>query len=117
MWGAVERGEGDDCSPSRQVKQRYLEVGRTMKDYEDRKYEQWKENTEQSLPHLMKKSLLTKVGPSTPPQRGREGDKVPWTTAATCTPGVARYSPSENKSRGRGDGSAGSMHTLGVSSQ
>ncbi|XP_005344424.1 dynein heavy chain 10, axonemal [Microtus ochrogaster] len=44
-----------------EVKQRYLEVGRTMKDYEDRKYEQWKESTELSLPHLMKKSLLTKT--------------------------------------------------------
>lgn len=44
-----------------QVKQRYLEVGRTMKDYEDQKYEQWKETTEQVLPALMKKSLLTKV--------------------------------------------------------
>ena len=32
-----------------------------MKDYEDRKYEQWKEMTEQILPTLMKKSLLTKV--------------------------------------------------------
>ena len=32
-----------------------------MKDYEDRKYEQWRETTEQILPTLMKKSLLTKV--------------------------------------------------------
>ena len=32
-----------------------------MKDYEDKKYEQWKETTEQVLPTLMKKSLLTKV--------------------------------------------------------
>lgn len=32
-----------------------------MKDYEDRKYEQWKEATEQMLPTLMRKSLLTKV--------------------------------------------------------
>uniref|UniRef100_A0A2K5ZE43 Dynein axonemal heavy chain 10 n=1 Tax=Mandrillus leucophaeus TaxID=9568 RepID=A0A2K5ZE43_MANLE len=42
------------------VKQKYLEVGRTMKEYEDRKYEQWMEATEQVLPALMKKSLLTK---------------------------------------------------------
>lgn len=47
------------------MKEKYLEVGRTMKDYEDRKYELWKENTELSLPNLMKKSLLTKVHPST----------------------------------------------------
>ena len=32
-----------------------------MKDYEDRKYEQWRETTELILPTLMKKSLLTKV--------------------------------------------------------
>uniref|UniRef100_A0A2K6C8M7 Dynein axonemal heavy chain 10 n=1 Tax=Macaca nemestrina TaxID=9545 RepID=A0A2K6C8M7_MACNE len=42
------------------VKQKYLEVGKTMKEYEDRKYEQWMEATEQVLPALMKKSLLTK---------------------------------------------------------
>uniref|UniRef100_A0A8D1A2M8 Dynein heavy chain tail domain-containing protein n=1 Tax=Sus scrofa TaxID=9823 RepID=A0A8D1A2M8_PIG len=43
------------------VKQKYLEVGRIMKDYEDRKYEQWRETTELILPTLMKKSLLTKI--------------------------------------------------------
>ncbi|XP_013358995.1 PREDICTED: dynein heavy chain 10, axonemal isoform X2 [Chinchilla lanigera] len=48
-----------------EVKQRYLEVGRTMRDYEERKYEQWREATEQSLPTLMKKSLLTKTSAST----------------------------------------------------
>jgi dynein heavy chain len=54
------------------VKQRYLEVGRKMKEYEDGKYEHWKETTEQSLPTLMKKSLLTKVRPSTlPTKQGR----------------------------------------------
>lgn len=111
MWGAVERGEGDDCSTSRQVKQRYLEVGRTMKDYEDRKYEQWKESTELSLPHLMKKSLLTKVGPSTPPQSGREGDRGAMDGSSYTHPwGGSVFSF-------RGDGSAGSMRTLGVSSQ
>uniref|UniRef100_A0A8C6BPZ6 Dynein axonemal heavy chain 10 n=1 Tax=Monodon monoceros TaxID=40151 RepID=A0A8C6BPZ6_MONMO len=45
----------------REVKQKYLEVGRTMKDYEDEKYKQWKETTEQVLPTLMRKSLLTKT--------------------------------------------------------
>ncbi|XP_042636525.1 dynein axonemal heavy chain 10 [Orycteropus afer afer] len=49
-----------DSDRGREVKQKYLEVGRRMKDYEDRKYEQWKESTEQILPVLMKKSLLTK---------------------------------------------------------
>lgn len=32
-----------------------------MKDYEDRKYELWRDTTEQLLPTLMKKSLLMKV--------------------------------------------------------
>ncbi|XP_077015711.1 dynein axonemal heavy chain 10 isoform X3 [Tamandua tetradactyla] len=49
-----------DSDRGREVKQKYLEVGRRMKEYEDRKYEQWKETTEQILPNLMKKSLLTK---------------------------------------------------------
>ncbi|XP_012518857.1 PREDICTED: dynein heavy chain 10, axonemal [Propithecus coquereli] len=50
--------EGDR---GQEVKQKYLEVGRTMKEYEDRKYEQWRDATEQVLPNLMKKSLLTKL--------------------------------------------------------
>uniref|UniRef100_A0A8C7BQU9 Dynein axonemal heavy chain 10 n=1 Tax=Neovison vison TaxID=452646 RepID=A0A8C7BQU9_NEOVI len=50
-----------DSERGREVKQKYLEVGRTMKDYEDRKYEQWRETTELVLPTLMKKSLLTKT--------------------------------------------------------
>lgn len=32
-----------------------------MKDYEDTKYEQWRDMAEQVLPALMKKSLLAKV--------------------------------------------------------
>uniref|UniRef100_A0A287AF97 Dynein axonemal heavy chain 10 n=1 Tax=Sus scrofa TaxID=9823 RepID=A0A287AF97_PIG len=49
-----------DSERGQEVKQKYLEVGRIMKDYEDRKYEQWRETTELILPTLMKKSLLTK---------------------------------------------------------
>ncbi|KAL4700985.1 hypothetical protein H8959_014989 [Pygathrix nigripes] len=49
-----------DSDRGQEVKQKYLEVGKTMKEYEDRKYEQWMEVTEQVLPALMKKSLLTK---------------------------------------------------------
>ncbi|XP_049721902.1 dynein axonemal heavy chain 10 isoform X2 [Elephas maximus indicus] len=49
-----------DSDRGKEVKQIYLEVGRRMKEYEDRKYDQWKETTEQILPTLMKKSLLTK---------------------------------------------------------
>ncbi|XP_023576433.1 dynein heavy chain 10, axonemal [Octodon degus] len=53
-----------DSERGQEVKQKYLEVGRTMRDYEDRKYEQWREATEQILPTLMKKSLLTKTSVS-----------------------------------------------------
>lgn len=61
------------------MKQRYLEVGRKMKEYEDVKYEHWKETTEQSLPNLMKKSLLTKVRPSTlPTEQGRLPSSRGW---------------------------------------
>uniref|UniRef100_A0A673VC35 Dynein axonemal heavy chain 10 n=1 Tax=Suricata suricatta TaxID=37032 RepID=A0A673VC35_SURSU len=45
----------------REVRQKYLEVSKTMKDYEDRKYGLWKEGTEQVLPSLMKRSLLAKT--------------------------------------------------------
>ncbi|XP_004690685.2 PREDICTED: dynein heavy chain 10, axonemal [Condylura cristata] len=54
-----------DSDLGREVKQKYLEVGRAMKEYEDRKYQVWRDNTEQILPTLMKKSLLTKASPQT----------------------------------------------------
>ncbi|XP_043925694.1 dynein axonemal heavy chain 10 [Protopterus annectens] len=40
---------------------KYLEVAKRMKEYEDRKYECWKDETEQVLPSLLKRSLLVKV--------------------------------------------------------
>uniref|UniRef100_H3BAL0 Dynein axonemal heavy chain 10 n=1 Tax=Latimeria chalumnae TaxID=7897 RepID=H3BAL0_LATCH len=43
---------------------RYLEVAKQMKEYEDKKYERWREETEQILPGLLKKSLLVKIHPS-----------------------------------------------------
>ncbi|XP_006865538.1 PREDICTED: dynein heavy chain 10, axonemal [Chrysochloris asiatica] len=63
--------EGDR---GREVKQKYLDVGKRMKEYEDRKYEQWRDLTEQILPTLMKKSLLAKsltvTDEPTPSERG-----------------------------------------------
>nr|XP_028567040.1 dynein heavy chain 10, axonemal isoform X2 [Podarcis muralis] len=53
---ASERGK--------EVKQKYLEVAKRMKEYEDLKYDQWRENTEEKLPILLKKTLLAKVHPS-----------------------------------------------------
>ena len=41
-----------------QAKAKYLEVGMRMRDYEVKKYERWREETEQSLPLLMKRNLL-----------------------------------------------------------
>uniref|UniRef100_A0A8D2LCC4 Dynein axonemal heavy chain 10 n=1 Tax=Varanus komodoensis TaxID=61221 RepID=A0A8D2LCC4_VARKO len=43
----------------KEVKQKYLEVAKRMKEYEDMKYDQWRENTEEKLPILLKKTLLT----------------------------------------------------------
>ncbi|XP_043835576.1 dynein axonemal heavy chain 10 [Dromiciops gliroides] len=62
-----------DSDRGGEVKQKYLEVGRRMKEYEDRKYEIWRDWTEQSLPSLLKKSLLAKArvtGYSTPDYGG-----------------------------------------------
>ncbi|XP_036352277.2 dynein axonemal heavy chain 10 [Ochotona princeps] len=63
-----------DSERGQEVKQKYLEVGRTMKEYEDRKYLQWREMTEQTLPALMKRSLLTKSS-STPEESSEAPDK------------------------------------------
>ncbi|KAM4707116.1 dynein axonemal heavy chain 10 [Discoglossus pictus] len=43
------------------AKNKYLEIARKMKEYEDKKYEVWKENTDQILPALLKRSLLVKI--------------------------------------------------------
>ncbi|XP_060639849.2 dynein axonemal heavy chain 10-like [Anolis sagrei] len=48
----------------REVKQKYLEVAKRMKAYEDQKYELWRETTEEKLPLLLKKTLLAKMHPS-----------------------------------------------------
>ncbi|NXA37419.1 DYH10 protein, partial [Eudromia elegans] len=50
---ATERGK--------EVKQIYLQVAKKMKEYEDQKYSQWRDGTEQILPQLLKKTLLNKI--------------------------------------------------------
>ncbi|NXK85823.1 DYH10 protein, partial [Formicarius rufipectus] len=42
----------------KKVKQIYLEVAKKMKEYEDEKYKEWRETTEQMLPLLLKDNLL-----------------------------------------------------------
>lgn len=44
-----------------QAKAKYLEVGMRMRDYEVEKYDRWREDTEQKLPLLMKRTLLVVV--------------------------------------------------------
>ncbi|XP_030074215.1 dynein axonemal heavy chain 10 [Microcaecilia unicolor] len=44
----------------RAAKAKYLEVAKKMKEYEDKKYESWKDATGQLLPSLLKRSLLVK---------------------------------------------------------
>ncbi|NWV74842.1 DYH10 protein, partial [Dasyornis broadbenti] len=48
---ATERGK--------EVKQIYLQVAKKLKEYEDQKYRQWRERTEQKLPLLLKDTVLT----------------------------------------------------------
>ncbi|XP_009955032.1 PREDICTED: dynein heavy chain 10, axonemal, partial [Leptosomus discolor] len=50
---ASERGK--------EVKQIYLQVAKRMKEYEDQKYSQWRDGTEQILPMLLKNTLLTVI--------------------------------------------------------
>ncbi|KAJ7419933.1 Dynein heavy chain 10, axonemal [Willisornis vidua] len=45
----------------KKVKQIYLQVAKKMKEYEDEKYKEWRESTEQMLPLLLKHNLLTVV--------------------------------------------------------
>ncbi|NXQ89466.1 DYH10 protein, partial [Nyctibius grandis] len=44
-----------------EVKQIYLQVAKRMKEYEDQKYNQWRDETEQILPLLLKNTLLSVV--------------------------------------------------------
>ncbi|XP_010134250.1 PREDICTED: dynein heavy chain 10, axonemal, partial [Buceros rhinoceros silvestris] len=57
---ASERGK--------EVKQIYLQVAKSMKEYGDQKYHQWRDETKQILPLLLKNTLLTVVtgGAATP---------------------------------------------------
>ncbi|XP_053555751.1 dynein axonemal heavy chain 10 [Bombina bombina] len=57
----LEMEEMLSCEQGKAARAKYLEVARKMKEYEDKKYEAWKENTEQILPSLLKRSLLLKV--------------------------------------------------------
>ncbi|KFZ50045.1 Dynein heavy chain 10, axonemal, partial [Podiceps cristatus] len=50
---ASERGK--------EVKHIYLQVAKRMKEYEDQKYNQWRDGTEQMLPLLLKNTLLTVI--------------------------------------------------------
>ncbi|XP_040439457.1 dynein heavy chain 10, axonemal [Falco naumanni] len=45
----------------KEVKQIYLQVAKRMKEYEDEKYNQWRHETEQILPLLLKNTLLTVI--------------------------------------------------------
>ncbi|NWV38842.1 DYH10 protein, partial [Grantiella picta] len=56
---ATERGK--------EVKQIYLQVAKKMKEYEDEKYHQWREGTEQKLPLLLKDTVLTVSSPTEEP--------------------------------------------------
>ncbi|NXL55646.1 DYH10 protein, partial [Chordeiles acutipennis] len=42
----------------KEVKQLYLQVAKRMKEYEDQKYSQWRDETEEILPLLLKNTLL-----------------------------------------------------------
>ncbi|XP_064889438.1 dynein axonemal heavy chain 10 isoform X2 [Columba livia] len=72
---ASERGK--------EVKQIYLQVAKRMKEYEDEKYNQWRDGTEQILPTLLKNTLLTvtggaaaRVNPETSEQNSVTGEPV-----------------------------------------
>ncbi|NWV46722.1 DYH10 protein, partial [Daphoenositta chrysoptera] len=45
----------------KEAKQKYLQVAKKMKEYEDQKYHQWRDRTEHVLPLLLKDTLLTVV--------------------------------------------------------
>ena len=47
-----------------------------MKDYEDRHYQAWLEQVDNTLPGLMKKSVLTKAIPPQPPKEEGNRDEV-----------------------------------------
>ncbi|NXO91605.1 DYH10 protein, partial [Certhia brachydactyla] len=50
-----------------EVKQIYLQVAEKMKEYEDKKYHEWRERTEHMLPFLLKDTLLTVISATEEP--------------------------------------------------
>ncbi|KAG8146105.1 hypothetical protein E2320_012502 [Naja naja] len=83
-----------------EVKQKYLEVAKRMKEYEDVKYDQWRNTTEERLPILLKKTLLARVHltgmvlQSSPdaPEPSVRSDEVE-TTSEKSTRFVVNFSP------------------------
>ena len=47
-----------------QARNKYLTVARQMKEFEDKKYDAWREATEGILPSLLKRNLLAKPVPT-----------------------------------------------------
>ncbi|KAG2470484.1 DYH10 protein, partial [Polypterus senegalus] len=52
------------------AKSKYLEVGKRMREYEEKQYEKWRDATEQVLPSYLMQSLLSKPGA---PAKNAEG--------------------------------------------
>ncbi|KAJ3602265.1 hypothetical protein NHX12_030024 [Muraenolepis orangiensis] len=53
-----EMGEMLDSEEGKEAKEKYLEVGKRMRAYEVQKYELWRDETEKTLPLLMKRNIL-----------------------------------------------------------
>ncbi|KAL0979348.1 hypothetical protein UPYG_G00183960 [Umbra pygmaea] len=70
-----------ESEPGKATKTKYLEVASRMKEYEQQKYECWREETEENLPLLMRRTLLVMVTSS----GVVSGDQAPLGTTGTVT--------------------------------
>ncbi|XP_070572584.1 dynein axonemal heavy chain 10-like isoform X2 [Ptychodera flava] len=84
----------------KQARKKYLDVAKQMKEYEDKKYEEWREYVEATLPGLLKRNLLAKPvqGSITQVQvevtNTEEGEEaVPGTTSQAAVKYVVDFAP------------------------
>ena len=67
-----------------QASKRYLAVARSMKQYEDELYSEWKDGVENTLPVLLKRTVLAKPPPiPTPLPRSTAQTPISWDSRAT----------------------------------
>ncbi|XP_078713472.1 dynein axonemal heavy chain 10 [Lampetra fluviatilis] len=75
----------------KEVRRRYVEFARVVKEYEDSRHEQWRRDTEQALPALLRRNLLCRVTVDSAEQGTTIIESSSSEYGEDCPPRGARY--------------------------